>query len=200
MMKILILAPAALALWLAPAGAPSVPASAASAAADKYEIDPVHSFALFKIKHFNLGYVWGRINGPAGAIVVDEADPSKSSVEVELKAENVDTANEKRDQHLKGPDFFNAKQFPAITFKSASVKKTGDATYEVTGDFTLLGVSKKVTATLTRIGAGKDPWGGTRVGFEGSFTIKRSEHGMKHMLDGVGDDVHISVAFEGVKK
>jgi polyisoprenoid-binding protein YceI len=169
-------------------------------AADKYELDSVHCFAAFKIKHMNIGTTWGRINNPAGTILLDDADPSKSSVSVELRAENVDTANEKRDQHLKGPDFFNAKQFPTITFKSKSVKKSGDAAFAVTGEFTLLGVTKEITVTLARTGPAKDPFGGTRVGFDGTFTIRRSEYGMKQMLEAIGDEVEIHLAFEGVKK
>lgn len=195
-MKIALLSVAALSLWLFAAGAPPTPAPAA----DSYQIDPVHSFALFKVKHFGAGYTWGRINAPTGTISIDEADPSKSSVNVELKAENVDTGDAKRDQHLKGPDFFNAKQFPVLTFKSKSVKKTGDQTFAVTGDFTLLGVTKEITLSVTRVGAGKDPYGNTRVGFETAVTLKRSEFGMNQMLQAVGDDVHIQLAVEGVRK
>jgi polyisoprenoid-binding protein YceI len=193
-MKTLTLTVAALALCV-PAGS-----AAPAPAADRYEIDPAHSFALFKVKHLGVGYAWGRVNGPAGAIQLDEADVAKSSVTVELKADAVDTGDAKRDQHLKSPDFFNAKQFPTITFKSTSVKKSGDVGIEVAGDFTLLGVTKAVTVVLARVGGGKDPWGGTRVGYEGAFAIKRSDYGMKYGLEGIGDDVHIIIAVEAVKK
>jgi len=169
-------------------------------AADTYQVDPVHSTFLFRIKHMNVSYTYGRINNGTGTVVVDEADPSKSSVELELKPENVDTNNEKRDQHLKGPDFFNSKQFATITFKSKSIKKDGDTNFDVTGDFTLLGVTKEITVKLTRTGAGKDPMGNFRTGFEGTFTIKRSDYGMTQMLQGVGDDVQITTSVEAMRK
>src|SRR5438128_2317015 len=100
-------------------------------AADTYQIDPVHSAFLFRIKHMNISYSYGRFNSSTGQIAIDE-DPAKCGVNIEVKADSVDTADAKRDQHLKGPDFFNAKQFPTISFKSKAVKKEG-AGYEVTG-------------------------------------------------------------------
>ncbi|MCW8128842.1 MAG: YceI family protein [Planctomycetota bacterium] len=165
-------------------------------AAETYELDPVHSALIFKIKHINVSYTYGRINNPTGTLVYDEADASKCSISMEVKTESVDTDNEKRDQHLKGPDFFNAKQFPTIAFKSTKVAKADDGTYDVTGNFTMLGVTKELTLKLTKTGGGKDPWGGLRVGFEGTFTIKRSDYGMKQALDAIGDDVTIIVAIE----
>ena len=168
--------------------------------ADTYQIDPGHSSFIFRIKHMNTSFLYGRINTSSGTLVVDDADASKSSIELELKADSVDTVNEKRDQHLKGPDFFNSKQFPTITFKSKSVKKSGDADLEVTGDFTLLGVTKELTTKMTRTGGGKTPFGDFRVGYEGAFAFKRSDFGMKTMLDNIGDDVTITVAVEAAHK
>lgn len=172
----------------------------ATFAADTYEIDPVHSTFVFKIKHFNVAFLNGRINDSSGTIVVDETDPSKSSVQLELKTASIDTNVEKRDTHLKSADFFNVEKFPVLTFKSKSVKKVDGTNYDVTGDFTLLGVTKELTVKITRVGTGKDPWGGTRTGFDGSFTIKRSDYGMTFMLDGIGDEVQISLGVEGVLK
>ena len=196
MKTLAVVAIVALAYCLPGAKAAPTPTSRA----EKFTLDPVHSFALFKIKHLGIGYSWGRINNPTGTIEVDEADPSKSSVSVELKAENVDTANGPRDQHLKGPDFFNSKQHPTITFKSKSVKKAGDAKVDVVGDFTLLGVTKEITVSMTRTGGGKHPMGGTAVGFEGTVTVKRSDYGMKFSLDNIGDEVQIFLAFEAIHK
>ena len=168
-------------------------------AAETFNIDPAHSSFIFRIKHINTSFLYGRIDTSSGSITLDEADPTKSSVSLELKADSVDTVNEKRDQHLKGPDFFNAKQFPTITFKSKAVKKAG-ADYEITGDFTLLGVTKEITAKLTQTGGGKSPFGDFRVGFEGTFAFKRSDFGMKAMLDGIGDDVQVTVSVEAAHK
>lgn len=172
---------------------------AGAIAADTYKVDGAHSFVVFKVKHLNVGHAYGRFNQVEGSVVLDEAKPESSTIHVTVKTDSVDTANAKRDAHLKGPDFFNVKEFPTIEFKSKSVKKNGED-YEATGDLTLHGVTKEQTVTFKKIGAGKDPWGGTRAGAEAHFTIKRSEFGMKFMLEGVSDEVEITVAVEGVKE
>src|SRR4051794_19448113 len=91
-------------------------------AADTYQVDPVHSTAIFKISHFNMAPFYGRFVGPTGTFVLDE-DMTKSTFTIEIPVDKIDTANEKRDNHLKGPDFFNVKQYPTATFKSTSIKK-----------------------------------------------------------------------------
>lgn len=183
---------AALALF----GALSLPANAA----DTYTLDPAHSTVTFRIKHLNVSYFYGRFNDISGAMIVDEADPSKSSVELSIKADSVYTNNEKRDQHLKSPDFFNTAQFPALSFKSTSVAKKGETTYAVTGDLSVHGVTKSITVDFERTGTGKDPWGNTRTGAEAIFTIKRSDYGMTFMPDGLGEEVKLMVSLEGTKK
>lgn len=169
-------------------------------AAETYKVDPVHSSFLFRVKHFNAGYFYGRFNEATGTVVIDEANPAKSSVEIQVKVESIDTNDVKRDQHLKSPDFFNAKQFPTITFKSKQVKPSGKDTYEVTGDLTLHGVTRTVTAKVTRTGGGKDPFGKFRIGFETVFTIKRSDFGMKFMLGPVSDEIRLIVSIEGIRQ
>jgi polyisoprenoid-binding protein YceI len=169
------------------------------AAADTYKVDPVHSFALFSVHHFNAGNVWGRFNEPTGQFTLDQADPSKDSFQVELKVAKLDTGNSKRDSDLKGPDWFNARQFPTITFKSTSVKKGDGNNLEVTGDLTLHGVTKSIVVPVEITGIAKDPFGNTRAGIQATTTIKRSDFGMKNMAGAVGDDVHLIVALEGTK-
>ena len=105
-------------------------------AADTFKIDPVESSVVFSVMYLGVTNFYGRFNDVTGTVVLDKADPSKSSVDLTIPVESVDTNNEKRDQHLKSPDFFNAKQFPVMTFKSKKVEWSGD-TYNVTGDFTL---------------------------------------------------------------
>ena len=177
-------------------GALSLPA----AAADTYNLDPAHTTATFRIKHLNVSYFYGRFDDISGAMVIDETDPTKDTVQITVKTDSVDTHNDKRDQHLKSPDFCNAAQFPEITFKSTSVVKKSDTTFSVTGDLTIHGVTKSVTADFERVGTGKDPWGGIRTGAEAVLTIKRSDYGMTFMQDGLGDDVKLFVSLEGVKK
>lgn len=173
--------------------------AAPAVAADTYEIDASHSTVLFRVKHLNVSYFHGRFNKLSGKIVWDE-DPQKIEIAVKIDASSVDTNNEKRDQHLRNPDFFNSKQFPVITFQSTGVKKLEGDHYEVTGDLTFHGVKKSITTKFEFTGAGKDPWGGVRAGGEAVFTISRSDFGIDYMPDGLGDDVRITVAIEGVKK
>jgi polyisoprenoid-binding protein YceI len=164
--------------------------------ADRYKIDASHSQAVFRITHLNVGAFWGRINDPAGALVVDG---DNLSVDVTLTAAKIDTDNEKRDEHLRGADFFNAEQFPILTFKSTSSKKV-DGGFEVTGDLTVKGISKPLTLKLNKIGEGKDPWGGTRIGFEGEFILDRLAYGIDYNPNALGKDVRIIVALEGIKE
>lgn len=175
----------------------SVPAFAA----ETYKLDPGHSSIVFRVKHLDIAYVYGRFNGPTGSFVFDESSPSKSTVEMQAEAKNVDTAVEKRDTHLKSPDFFNAAEHPSVSFKSKSVKKLDDTTYEVSGDLTLLGKTRPITVKAQATGAGKDPWGNYRRGFETSFSIKRSEFGMGFMVGkGVSDEVNLTVSVEGIRQ
>ena len=164
-----------------------------AAAAETFHVDPVHSSMLFRVKHMNTSYIWGRFNEYSGTANLDGADPSFS---VQIKVDSIDTANAKRDQHLKGPDFFSARQFPAISFKSTKVTKLGPTTYDVEGTLTLHGVSKPIKVRVDRTGTGKGPTGGAITGLATTFTIKRSDFGMKFMLQGVGDDVLIVANLE----
>lgn len=182
------------------AGLGLMAALASPAAADTYKIDGVHSVVLFRIKHMNVSYTYGRFNDVAGSVTLDDPDPAKSALAIEIKADSVDTHNEKRDKHLRSPDFFNAKEFPAITFKSTAVRKTGDDAYEVTGDLSLHGVTKSVTIPFKRTGTGPGMQGETRAGGEAVFTVKRSDYGMSYMLNAVGDEVTLTVSLEGVKE
>jgi polyisoprenoid-binding protein YceI len=169
------------------------------AGADTYKVDPVHSFALFNVHHFNAGNVWGRFNEPAGQFTLDQADPGKDSFQVELKVAKLDTGVAKRDSDLKGPDWFNARQYPTLSFKSTSVKKGEGNNLEVTGDLTIHGVSKSVVVNVELTGIAKDPFGNTRAGVQGTCTVKRSDFGMRTMAGAVGDEVHLIVALEGTK-
>ncbi len=111
-----------------------------SAQAQQYELDGAHTSIGFHISHLGLSYTYGRFTDFSGQFSIDTADPSKSSFSLTIQVASVDTANKKRDDHLRSPDFFNAKQFPTITFKSTSVKRV-EGGLEVTGDFTLHGVN-----------------------------------------------------------
>jgi polyisoprenoid-binding protein YceI len=170
------------------------------ALAASYAVDPVHSSALFRVRHMNTSWVHGRINGPQGMVSYDPVAPEKSSFEVTLKAADIDTHVAARDNHLKSPAFFNAKEYPTLTFKSTAVRKTDDTHLEVTGDLTIHGVKKFVTVSMEISGTGKDMKGTPIIGFETTFTIKRSDFGMKEFLNMVGDEIRITVSLEADKK
>jgi polyisoprenoid-binding protein YceI len=168
--------------------------------ADSFKIDPVHSAILFKINHFGVGNIYGRFDTFAGTFTIDQADPSKDAVSVEIKTDSVDSNAPGRDKDIKSPDFFNAVQYPTATFKSTSVKKVDDKTYQVTGDFTLRGVTKPLTLDVKAIGTGPGPKGETRSGWEGTATLKRSDFEVKTFLPAVGDDVGLTIEVEGIKQ
>ncbi|HZT80558.1 MAG TPA: YceI family protein [Gemmataceae bacterium] len=168
-------------------------------AADNYAIDPAHAAVSFKISHIGLSWTHGRFNDLSGGFTIDPADAAKCSFEMKIKADSVDTGNAQRDTHLKSPDFFNVKQFPALTFKSTSVKAVKDG-YEVKGDLSLHGVSKEVTLNLVGGRKAEFPKGVQRTGYSGELTIKRSDFGMDKLAEAIGDEVYISVSFEGTKK
>lgn len=180
--------------WLTPARA----VAAEAAMAEVFAVDPVHSMVMFRVGHLGVAYVYGRFNNPTGTFNLDFETPSASSMEISVKSENVDTGNEGRDRHLRSGDFFNAKQYPEITFKAASFEKTGAKTMTAKGDLTLHGVTKPVTVEIDFIGEGETRQG-YKAGFEAVFTIKRSEFGMEGYLENnaIGDDVTLMVAIEG---
>ena len=173
-------------------------AAAAAFAGDAYKVDPVHSFVFFTAHHAGAGYSGGRFNAFGGDFTID-ADPAKSTFAVEIKIDSVDTANEKRDSHLKSPDWFNAKQYPTIAFKSTAVEKVDDTHLKVTGDLTLHGTTKSINFPLELTGQGEFPPGTKRYGVRSAFTVKMSEYGIKGMPGAVGDEIELMVSLEGTK-
>lgn len=171
----------------------------AAAAPETYEVDKGHSALLFRIKHVDVGYTYGRFNDFSGSLVVDDANLSAAKVEITAKLDSVDSNDAKRDQHLKSPDFFNVAQFPTMTFKSTSVTKDGDA-YKVQGNLNLHGVTKALTISMKKTGEGDDPWGNHRIGFEGQLSFKRADFGIDKMPGAVGETVWVTVAVEGIRK
>jgi polyisoprenoid-binding protein YceI len=176
-------------------------ASLPAGAADNYKVDPVHSTSIFKIKHANTANFYGRFNAPGGSFSLDPAEPSKSSFTIELQANNVDTNNPQRDAHLKSPDFFNAKQYPTITFKS-TVVKAGEAAnmLAVTGNLTMHGVTKLITIPVELTGSGEFPPGMKRSGVEATLTVKLTDFEIKGMPGALSDEVKVIVSLEGMKQ
>jgi polyisoprenoid-binding protein YceI len=156
-------------------------------------IDGVHSSVLFRIKHLGTSHAWGRFNDISGKLALDDKNPS---IEVQIKADSIDTGNAKRDQHLKSPDFFNARQFPTISFKSTRIQKQSDGKYAVDGTLKLHGVEQPLSVQLERAGSGKNQQGTTIEGFDTTFKIKRSDYGMKFLLEGLSDEVLLNISLE----
>ena len=174
-------------------------------AAEPFAVDKVHSEATFQIRHM-MSKVSGKFDDFSGKINIDRAKPSASSVEFTIKAASINTGNADRDKDLRGPNFFDVDKNPEITFKSSTIvpSKKKDV-YDVTGDLTMHGVTKKITIPVESGGFGKDPWGNERTGFSVTTTLNRKDYGINwnKALDNGGfllsDDVTINVNLEAQK-
>ena len=143
-----------------------------------YQIDPKHSAARFKIRHMMIANVGGEFNSVSGTVDFDPAKPDQSKIEASIDVNSLHTGDPQRDGHIKGGDFFDAAQFPAITFRSARVAAAGSG-YKVTGDLTLHGVTKPVTLTVDSVSPEvTDPWSLQRRGLSATTTINRKDFGM----------------------
>jgi len=172
--------------------------TASAPARETYNVDAVHSVVLFRIQHLGVSYFYGRFNDIVGSFTVSEGKGA-GAVDITIRADSIDTNSEKRDGHLKSPDFLSVKQFPTITFKSEKLVSKGGNRYEATGTLTLHGVAKEITVDLERVGSG-NAMGAYRTGFEGSFTISRSAHGMSWRPEALGDEIKLIVAIEGTRQ
>jgi len=176
-----------------------VTAGKPATAADEYTFDLVHSSVSFKARHLDISWIHGRFNQVEGKYSLDRDDAAKSTFELSIKADSIDTANAARDEHLRQPDYFDTKQFPTIDFKSTSVKAVKGG-YEVTGDFTMHGKTKKITFALQ---GGKEVefMGTKRTGFSTELKLKRSDFGFdKKNIGLIGDEALIMIDFEGTRK
>lgn len=143
-----------------------------------YTIDPSHSQIGFGARHAMVTKVRGLFTDFVGTGFFNAENPAESNFKVTIQAKSVNTNNADRDAHLRSNDFFDMEQFPEITFASTSFSKTDAETYSVTGDLTIKGVSKSITFDLDFTGTAVDPWGNTRVGFEGKTTVNRKDWGI----------------------
>jgi len=173
-------------------------------AADTYQFDKAHTTVGFQVRHI-FTMLGGKFTDFAGTIQVDRAKPENSTVEFTIQAKSIDTAEAKRDEHLRSADFFDVANHAAITFKSTALKPTGKDSWLVTGDLTMRGVTKTVTLPVTLLGEGKDPWGNDKMGLETSMTLNRKDYGLtwnKTLETGnllVGEEVKVQIAIEANK-
>ncbi|MHC8317312.1 YceI family protein [Pseudomonas sp. LB3P31] len=155
-----------------------------------------HAFVDFKISHLGYSFITGTFKDIDGKFSFDAAKPEDSKIEFNVNTASVFTNHAERDKHIASKDFLDGSK---ATFVSTSVKSTGANTADVTGNLTLLGVTKPIVVKATFLGEGKDPWGGYRAGFEGTTSIKRSDFGKQKDLGPKSDAVELYISFEGVK-
>src|SRR5215470_12493946 len=173
-------------------------AGAAWAATETFKFDKVHSLIGFRIRHI-VTKVEGRFKDYDGTIVLDRTNPAASHVELTIQAASIDTGYDTRDKDLRSPNYFDVEKYPTITFKSTKVESRGSDSYDVTGDFTLHGVTKSIHIPVRHTGFGKV---GTteKAGFEIALPIKRSDYGMTAGAPVVADDVEINIQVEANKE
>lgn len=179
---------------------------AATAAPESYTIDPTHSFVYYEVEHLGVSMQRGRFDRTSGKFTLDRAAKT-GGIELSIESGSVSSGDNVKgsrprtlDDHLKTADFFNAAEFPRVTFKSTGVKFAGDNPSEVAGTLTLLGVSKPVTLKVERWVCKDNPMSKKPMcGGNASTTIKRSDWGMKYGVPAIGDDVRLWMAVEGYK-
>jgi polyisoprenoid-binding protein YceI len=175
-------------------------AQTAAPAIETWAVDRNHSSATFKVRHI-MANVTGQFRNFDGQIQVNRANPAASTVEFTIQSASIDTGNENRDKHLRSADFFDVEKFPTITFKSTSVKPKSATEFDVTGDLTMHGVTKRVTLPVTHLG-----FGAKKGGFELETTLNRKDYGIEwnRALDEggfvLGDDVKVTINLEVDKK
>lgn len=178
--------------------------SATAQAAEHYVIDTkgMHAFITFKIQHLGFSWLEGRFNHFSGEFDYDEANPANNRVKVEIDVASIDSNHAERDKHLRGEDFFDVNKYPKATFVSTGWEDHGNGKATLKGKFTLRGVTKEIDIDVRQIGAGKDPWGGYRRGFEGTTTLQLSNYRMKKgaMLGPAAEQVEIWLSIEGVRQ
>ncbi len=166
-----------------------------------FVIDNAHSEATFQVRHL-VTKVRGRFTDLDGTIQIDEAQPEQSSVAFTIQAASIDTGAPDRDKHLRSEDFFFVEKFPTITFMSTAIKANGGDEYEVTGDLTMRGVTKRVSLPVTFLGKAQDPWGNEKIGFETAVTLNRKGYGLTWnaaLETGgflLGDDVKVAASLQ----
>jgi polyisoprenoid-binding protein YceI len=182
-------------------------ASPLASAASEWALDPAHTSVQFSVRHMMVSTVRGEFFKVSGTAKVDDADPTRSSIEVTIDASSIDTREPKRDTHLKSPDFFDVEKFPTLTFHSTKIEAAGPDAYKLTGDLTIHGVTKPVMLDVPAPSpAVKTPFGTTVRGASATGTVKRSDFGLtwNKTLDAggvvIGDEVTIQIDTEFIEQ
>lgn len=164
-----------------------------------YNIDPGHTYVSFAVNHLGFSTMRGKFDRQSGSMQFDPG-AKKASVIIEIDATSIDTGHDKRDAHLQSPDFLNAVENPTITFKSTAVTWNGSVLASVSGDLTILGVSKPVTLTVTSMKCGPHPFSKKETcGFDASGSVKRSDYGVNYGLPAIGEILDLQIEVEASK-
>jgi polyisoprenoid-binding protein YceI len=172
----------------------------------KWILDPAHSSIDFSVKHMMIARVKGAFQAFEAEIEADPEDLTTAQIRFTIDASSVDTRNHDRDEHLRSADFFDVEKYPNLTFTATEIISKGEGEYEVTGDMTIRGVTRKETFSVNFEGTGKDPWGNEKAGFSGSGKINRSEYELtwNSVLETggvlVGDEIKISFEVQATKQ
>jgi len=175
---------------------------ASSVIADDYVIDKkgMHASIQFKISHLGYSWLWGRFNDFDGHFSYDKNKPESSKIEVTIKTNSIDSNHAERDKHLRGEKFLHVDKFPQARFVSTSFKQNKDGSGLLKGEFTLHGVTKPITINVKYIGEGKDPWGGYRIGFEGTSSIALADFNITKNLGPASKELDLIFSIEGIRK
>lgn len=173
-----------------------------TARADNYVLDPSHTSIIFGINHLGYSFTYGRFNKAEGKFVWNNANPASGQFQFAISTASIDTNDAKRDEHLRGPDFFNAMQFPTISFQSSGItpRPNSPNKFQVHGNLTIHGVTRQVALPLQKLGEGNGPYGKYRCGFLCQTSVKRSDYGMATMIPNIGDKVALTICFEGTRQ
>jgi polyisoprenoid-binding protein YceI len=178
----------------------------ATAYAADYRVDPDHTKIGFSVKHLGISNVTGKFNNFEGEFRFDPENISEASASAKIKTKSVDTDHEKRDEHLRSPDFFNVEKQPLLSFTSTEIKNISGKKFTVLGDLSINGIKKPIELQAEYLGSVKDPWGNERAGFSAHASINRKDFGLswnKLLETGgllVGETVEIILEVEGIKK
>lgn len=178
-------------------------AGPAKAADEEYELDPEHTFVAFMVDHIGYANAIGMFREISGSFTFNPETQALSDLEVVIQTDSIYTANKRRDDHLRNPDFLNSREFPEMTFVMTSAQKISDTTGKIDGELTLLGQTRPLSLDVTLNKVGPYPFGNNYVmGMSARGTVTRSEYGMMYAVENgwVGDDIHLMLEVEAIRQ
>jgi len=176
--------------------------AAASAEAEQYIVDVKGAHASIEFRTLHLGYSWlvGRFNEFSGQFTFDDENPENNTITIDINVDSIDSNHAERDKHLRSDDYLDTEKFPDAKFASTKIIPSAAGGYEVTGDFTLHGVTKSISFNAKQVGSGDDPWGGYRRGFEAETEIAFADYGYEFNLGPATKTAIIRLYLEGIKQ